>query len=272
VQRNRYDELYETSYVDVGNGPVVVLAHGYLHDTQMWAPQIKSLSRHYRVVVPDMWGHGESGRLPRDVNCMRDLAVKYLGFFDHIGLERFAIAGAAMGGMWAAELALLAPERLLGIALLDTFLGTEDSRAKLQFAAMLNTICGAGYFPPAMVDGFLPIMFSKDTVTANPPFVERFRHMLKRATTRQLRESIVPIGRLIFDRRDTLQDLTDASIPSVVMTGELDRVRPPSDGKSMARAMRCRYVEFAGAAHVPTLETPEAVNDALCSFLREANS
>ena len=49
-------------YVDQGSGPVVLLGSSYLWDRDMWAPQIEALTQQYRVIVPELWGHGESGR------------------------------------------------------------------------------------------------------------------------------------------------------------------------------------------------------------------
>jgi pimeloyl-ACP methyl ester carboxylesterase len=52
-------------YIDQGTGPAVLLAGSYLWDQNMWAPQIAALSQQYRVIALDLWGHGESGRLPQ---------------------------------------------------------------------------------------------------------------------------------------------------------------------------------------------------------------
>ena len=51
-------------YQDHGAGFPVLLGHSYLWDAAMWAPQIDALSRSYRVIVPDLWGHGASGAPP----------------------------------------------------------------------------------------------------------------------------------------------------------------------------------------------------------------
>ena len=50
-------------YQDHGTGFPLLLGHSYLWDAAMWAPQIDALSRQYRVIVPDLWGHGASGAL-----------------------------------------------------------------------------------------------------------------------------------------------------------------------------------------------------------------
>ncbi|MDA6077685.1 hypothetical protein O0544_19320 [Edwardsiella anguillarum] len=51
-------------YEDHGSGFPLVLGHSYLFDADMWRPQIEALSARYRVIVPELWGHGRSAALP----------------------------------------------------------------------------------------------------------------------------------------------------------------------------------------------------------------
>jgi pimeloyl-ACP methyl ester carboxylesterase len=52
------------SYLDIGSGEAVMLAHGYLWSAMIWEPQIKALSRRYRLIIPDLSGHGRSDEMP----------------------------------------------------------------------------------------------------------------------------------------------------------------------------------------------------------------
>ncbi|MDN6550166.1 MAG: hypothetical protein L0K69_08595 [Enterobacterales bacterium] len=51
-------------YIDRGEGFALLLGHSYMFDSNMWAPQIEALSQHFRVIAPDLWGHGKSDQLP----------------------------------------------------------------------------------------------------------------------------------------------------------------------------------------------------------------
>ena len=104
------------SVVVVGSGPTVVLGSSFLWDAAMWAPQIQALAASYRLIVPDLWGHGGSGRLPTSTETTQDLARQDLELLDRLEVEEFAIVGLSVGGMWGAELALMAPARIRGIA------------------------------------------------------------------------------------------------------------------------------------------------------------
>ena len=269
MQNRRYSTAFDTSYIDVGDGPTVVLAPGYLCDAAMWTSQVEALSQEFRVIVPDIWGHGASGRLPDRTNTTGLVARQYLGFLNEIGVDRFAIVGHSFGGMWGAELALFAPDRLFGLALLGSYLGPEEELGRMQFNAMLDAAEGLGQVSPPLVEAILANYFTAKTLGANPPFIDTFRSSLSKLSTERLMDSIIPIGRLIFDRRDALEDMKSVQTPSMVMTGEYDVARPPREGRTMADILGCAYVEIADAAHVSILEAPVAINTALLGFLRE---
>ncbi|MDR5663958.1 alpha/beta fold hydrolase, partial [Burkholderia cenocepacia] len=90
----------------------VLLGHSYLWDATMWAPQIDALSRRYRVIVPDLWGHGASGALPDGTHTLDDLATQASALLDALEIEQCAVVGLSVGGMWGARLALREPQRV----------------------------------------------------------------------------------------------------------------------------------------------------------------
>jgi pimeloyl-ACP methyl ester carboxylesterase len=89
-------------YVDQGCGPVVLLGSNYLGDRDMWAPQIEALSHQYRVIVPELWGHGESGPLPTHARSLH-LARQALALLDQLHITRVNLVGLSVGGMWRAR-------------------------------------------------------------------------------------------------------------------------------------------------------------------------
>ncbi|WP_225975727.1 alpha/beta fold hydrolase [Kosakonia cowanii] len=135
------------SYIDSGSGLPLLLGHSYLFDKTMWSPQMTALAKQFRVIVPDLWGHGESPALPAGKSSMADLAADHLQIMDALGIEEFAIVGLSVGGMWGAELAAMAPERVKALMLIDTFIGSETDEAREKYFAMLNAIDAAGTLP-----------------------------------------------------------------------------------------------------------------------------
>ena len=256
--------------LDAGEGEVVVLGSSFLWDSEMWRPQIDALSQHYRVVVPHLWGHGGSGAMPPATKDLRDLARQNLLLLDHLGIQRFAMVGLSVGGMWGAELALLVPEQVTALALLDTFLGAEPADSRARYFAVLDAVAATRSLPDAVLDAVVPLFFSGNVQATAPDLPARFRARLKAWDSGRLVDAVVPLGRLIFNRRDALADLARLTLPAVVMTGQQDIPRPVAEGRQMAAAMGCPFIELPGAGHIASLETPGAVTDHLLDFLGQA--
>lgn len=258
------------TYLDLGIGEAVLLGHSFLWDAEMWRPQIETLARRYRVIVPNLWGHGGSGPMPAGTRTIGDLAVQHLALMDRLGIERFAVLGLSLGGMWGAELALHAPERVTALALLDTYLGPEPEISRSKYFALIDAIASAKAIPEPMLDMIVPLFFAPDTETKTPALPEAFRRKLRGWDAERLIDSVLPIGRILFGRRDARDDLRNLSMPKLVMTGSEDIPRPIHEGQQMAEILDCPFVEIEGAGHISTLETPEPVTDRLARFLADS--
>jgi pimeloyl-ACP methyl ester carboxylesterase len=258
------------TYLDLGIGDAILLGHSYLWDAEMWRPQIEVLARRYRVVVPNLWGHGGSGPLPAESKTLGDLARHHLALMDRLGIERFAVLGLSLGGMWGAELAVLAPERVTALALLDTYLGPEPPVSRSKYFALIDAIAAAKAIPVPMLDAIVPLFFAPDTETKTPALPEAFRMKLSDWDSARLLDSVLPIGRMLFGRRDARDDLRNLPMPKLVLTGSEDIPRPVHEGRQMAAILDCPFVEIAGAGHISTLEAPEPVTTQLARFLADS--
>jgi pimeloyl-ACP methyl ester carboxylesterase len=258
------------TFLDLGIGDAVLLGHSYLWDAEMWRPQIERLARRYRVIVPNLWGHGGSGPLPAGTRDLGDLARHHLALMDRLGIERFAVLGLSIGGMWGAELAMLAPERVTALALLDTFLGPEPPLSRSKYFALIDAIAAVKTIPEPMLDVIVPLFFAPDRETKTPALPEAFRLKLRGWDSDRLLDSVLPIGRMLFGRRDARDDLRILAMPKLVLTGSEDIPRPVHEGQQMAAILDCPFAEIAGAGHISTLEAPEAVTDRLARFLLDA--
>lgn len=254
-------------YLDKGQGFPLLLGHSYLFDHTMWQPQIDSLAQHYRVIAPDLWGHGQSDELPQTCRSLQDLARDHLMLMEALGLDEFAVIGLSVGGMWAAEMALAAPEKIKALVLMDTFLGAEPQRTKDHYFSVLDSMEQYGLVQPALFDYIVSQFYSqKESVE----YARRLRNNLACLSAERLRHSIVPLGRLIFGRPDRLSDLKKITAPAVVITGAQDKPRPPSEGEHMAKILRCAHKVIENAGHISNQEQPEPVTMALLDFLKQS--
>ncbi|SSB94508.1 Pimeloyl-ACP methyl ester carboxylesterase [Pseudomonas sp. 43mfcvi1.1] len=254
-------------YLDQGQGPVVLLGSSYLWDHTMWAPQIEVLSRHFRVIALDLWGHGQSGQLPEGMTSLDDLAHQALTLMDHLDIDCFHLVGLSVGGMWGARLALAAPERVQSLVLMDTYVGVEPEPTRLYYFSLFDKIEASGSIPEPLLDIVVPIFF-RPGIDPQSALYQQFRATLAALPTDRLRDSIVPLGRIIFGRDDILPRLhaLDAK-RTVVMCGDQDKPRPPSEALEMAELIGCPHVLIPEAGHISNLENPEFVTEALLEFL-----
>ena len=233
--------------VESGQGPVVVLAHGYLWSSEMWRPQIEALSRHYRVIVPNLWGHGGSDRLPKGTHDLRDLALHHLELFDRLGVAHFSLVGHSLGGMWGAELALIVPDRLQALVLLDSDLKNEPLMKRNRYVAMLEAVQATHAFPAAIMQDVVCMFFSPDVSSSAPKLISDFGSRLAAWDTDRLLDSVVPIGHMTFERRELLAEFSRLSMPKLVIHGADDTPRPIDEARRMSEALACQLIEIADA-------------------------
>src|SRR5579863_6410899 len=106
------------------NGPPVVWSHGFLMDHEMFAPQVSALAGEFRCVT---WDERGFGRTPAEGPFTYwDSAADVLALLSHLDIERAVLGGMSQGGFISLRAALLAPERVTGLVLIDTQAGTED--------------------------------------------------------------------------------------------------------------------------------------------------
>src|SRR5580704_4232448 len=116
-QRIRFDD-------SGGDGPPVILSHGFLMDREMFAPQIDALSGEFRVITWDERGFGETEYDGKPFTYW-DSASDCLGLLDHLDLDRAVIGGMSQGGFLSLRAALLSPDRVRALVLIDTQSGPE---------------------------------------------------------------------------------------------------------------------------------------------------
>ena len=102
-----------------GEGFPLVLVHGYLGGSGMWADQIATFADSYDVIAPDLAGFGDSGHLvsPATIDAH---ACSVLDLLSDLGIERFHLLGHSMGGMIVQQMAALAGERISRLILYGT--------------------------------------------------------------------------------------------------------------------------------------------------------
>jgi pimeloyl-ACP methyl ester carboxylesterase len=119
-------EMYYETY---GQGPPLILLHGFFHTASMWKPYIPALAEHYRVIAVDLRGHGRSTN-PSKQYTHRQSALDVYALAGRLGIDRFKAIGMSSGGMTLLHMATQQPERLEAMVLVSaTHYWPEECRA-----------------------------------------------------------------------------------------------------------------------------------------------
>ncbi|GAK84663.1 beta-ketoadipate enol-lactone hydrolase [Vibrio ponticus] len=256
----------QMAYLDVGQGPVLLFGHSYLWDSKMWAPQVERLSQSYRCIVPDLWAHGESDFAPSSTRSLQDYAKQILALLDHLEIDECLMIGLSVGGMWGTELVTLAPNRVKGLVLMDTFVGLEPEVAHKKYFGMLSTIDNQQAVPQAIAEAVVPLFFANNAEQNSPELVASFRQHLLAIQGKQASE-IARIGRMVFGRRDQFEDIEKFALPTLIAVGQEDKPRPVLESYLMQDCIDgAELVQIPNAGHISNLEQPEFVSDMLERF------
>ena len=253
------------AYSDQGPGPVVVLLHGFPLSKAMWEEQVNGIGSTYRIIAPDLRGHGESPA-PEGVYTMDEMADDVVELLDSLSIaERIVLGGLSMGGYVALSLVARYPERIRGLMLFDTRAGADTPEAAKNREASARTILAADS-AKEFVDGMIPKLFSATTLEQRPERVEPLRMVMENNTPRGVAGALLGMA-IRPDRRDSLSGIT---VPTLVLVGEHDVITPPAEAKSLASAIpRSQLEVIPESGHMAPYENPSAANAVILRFLRD---
>ena len=209
--------------------------------------------------MPDLRGFGKAP-LGRGGATMREYAADVLRLAERAGVRRFALVGFSMGGYVAFEVARQAPERLAGLALVDTRAEPDGDEARAGRARTAESVRASG--AGVVADAMLPKML---TPNAPQALREEVRAMMLAQRPEGLTQALLAMGA----RPDSRPLLPTLRIPTLVVVGEEDPVTPPDAAKAMVDALPgARHVVVPQAAHLAPMERPAEVNAALVPWLQ----
>lgn len=243
-------------YDDTGGpGPVVVLSHGLLMNRTMFAPQVEALRDAYRVVTWDERGHGEAEH--EGEWTFWDSARDLLALLDHLGVERAVLGGMSQGGFLSLRAALLAPERVRALVLLDSQAGPEDPEVVPLYAGMAQA-WAAGGADPATLD------FVAATILG-PADHAPWKAVWEQMPAHRAAQVLHPL----LEREDLTDRLGEITCPALVVHGSADAAIPVSKAQAMADGLvgAGPVVVVEGGGHAANLSHPEPVNQAVRAFL-----
>lgn len=256
---------YEVS----GQGPDVVLLHGWSLNLRVWDGLVRALAPRFRLIAIDLPGHGRSDWDPRAATP----AAQAWRVHETVARlsEHYTLLGWSLGGQLALDLAAALPaavERLVLIGTTPRFLVGPNWRCgtpRPLLARLAHRLHAEG---ERAVYDFLA-QLSRGSA---PRTAARVLGKLRRAlsTHGAARPEALMSGLARLRDGDLRRALPMVRVPALVMAGERDRIIRPAASRALARALpRARYVEVAGAAHAPFLSHPRQFAKQLTGFLSE---
>ena len=236
--------------------PTLLFVHSLGTDLRIWDAVSARLPGFRRVRV-DLRGHGLSDA-PAGDYALATLARDVLHVLDRVGVADAVFVGVSIGGQVAMQAALDAPERVAGLVLLDTAARIGD---RAGWDARRDEVRAHGL--EASADAVVGRWFPSASRARDPLAPRGYRNLLLRTPVDGY------LGACAALRDADLRDRTvDVTQPALVLFGAEDQATPPAQVRGLADALRdARYVEIAGAGHLPCLDRPDEVARHVAAFL-----
>jgi pimeloyl-ACP methyl ester carboxylesterase len=252
------------AYSDDGPGPAVVLLHGFPLSRAMWVEQLSGIGSIYRVIAPDLRGHGESPA-PEGVYTMDEMADDVVELLDSLSISQpIVLGGLSMGGYVALSLVVRYPDRVRGLMLFDTRAGADTPEAAQNREASARAVLVKDSAKD-VVDAMIPKLFDPITLEQRPERVEPLRAVMESNTPRGIAGAL----RGMAIRPDRRAELPGIQVPTLVLVGEHDLITPPAEAKALAAAIPNAQLEvIPESGHMAPYENPAAANSVILRFLK----
>jgi pimeloyl-ACP methyl ester carboxylesterase len=275
-----YLELHgdRIAYRDSGQGEALLLIHGMAGSSATWDDVIPQLARKYRVIAPDLLGHGESAK-PRGDYSLGAFAVWLRDLLNELGVERATVIGQSLGGGIAMQFAYQHRDYCERLVLI----GSGGLGPDLSPMLRILSAPGAEFVLPVVTPRPVLNLGNKlgSWLTAAGIQSPRARQMwqaycsLSDAPTRQ---AFLRTLRSVVDHRGQAVSALNklhltADLPTLLIWGDRDRVIPVAHAYAAHDALAGSRLEvLEGVGHFPHVEAPTAVADILEDFIASITS
>lgn len=265
------------AYRDAGKGEVLLLIHGMARSSATWRSVIPQLSKKFRVIAPDLLGHGESAK-PRSDYSLGAFAVLLRDFLDELGVSQATVVGHSLGGGVAMQFVYQHPDYGMRLVLISSGgLGPD-------VGMVLRLLSAPG------AELVLPIIAPKPVLTVGNKLRSWLRgagiHSPRGAETwsaysslsdRQTRQSFLRTLRSVVDYQGQAVSALSrlqlrADLPVMAIWGERDNIIPV-DHAYAAHAARpdSRLEVLPHVGHYPQVEAPTEVVELIEDFIATSN-
>lgn len=257
---------------ELGTGPAVLMLHGGgpgASGMSNYSRNVEALARHFRVLVPDLPGYGQSTKGVGD-DPFGDLAAAMQGLLDALGIPRAHVVGNSLGGGVALRMALEQPQRVGRIVLMGPGgIGMSQGKPTDGLKRLLGYYAGEG---PTMAK--LQAFICHDLVYDGSRISDELLHERFAASVDPEVMANPPLrppkDLEAFKRLDLLLDarLPTLANPTLVLWGTEDRVNPPAGAAALQQRLPvCDVYLFSRTGHWVQWERADEFNAVVAAFL-----
>ena len=238
------------------HGEPLVLIYGYPLDHTTWNEIESLLEKDFDLIVPDLRGMGQSDAMDKTYT-VADLASDLAGLLDHLKIQKTFIAGHSMGGYVALAFARAYPTRVRGLGMISSQVLADSAERKQGRYQTAKDVQEKG------------IGVVVDSMTTKLSADARIQSFVRDVMQRQKSAGIIGSLKAMAERDDSSDLFKSFKFPVIIVHGDADALISVERGREMKAALpSAHYAELKGAGHMPMMENPQAVAEAMRFFLR----
>jgi pimeloyl-ACP methyl ester carboxylesterase len=251
----------EIFYWTLGDGPPVVLLHPFPSNHEFWLPVAEVLATRYRIILPDLRGHGDSG-VGEGPATMEKHAADIARVMDDAEVGRAPLIGVSIGGYALFEFWRKFRGRVAALGLCNTKAPADGSEARAGRLQAANDVLDRGTEP--FFESMVPRLLGKTTREMRPDLVDGALRMMRKMSP----EDVAQVQRGMAVRPDSIETLKTINVPTLLVTGDEDLMTGINEAELMQQHIsgsQLRVIPKAG--HYSPWEQPDDASKLLRQFL-----
>jgi 3-oxoadipate enol-lactonase len=251
----------ELVYRVLGEGPLVVLLHPFPVNHEFWLPVAQTLATRYRVILPDLRGHGDSG-VGEGPATMVKHAADIASVMDDAEIGRAALVGVSIGGYALFEFWRRHRGRVAALGLCNTKAPADSAEGRAGRLQAAADVLERGTEP--FFESMIPRLLGQTTRDTRPDLVDGALRMMRKMSP----EDVAKVQRGMAERPDSVDTLKTINVPTLIVTGDEDILTGVSEAELMRQHIsgsQLRVIPKAG--HYSPWEQPEEATKLLRQFL-----